>query len=448
MAGNQQGDEFHINIANSRVETLVIGNGNIVNNCCRRLQYHERSKSCRSRSSPVTAIQDGGEWRGSKRKHQTKIRFPQRKFRPDPKRASSESEEDVTSCNSPEVLPKASADGGQTVVKSLNKFFFILNKLHPLRDGGCFEQFDTLTASLLLENKDDVELTMLLSIEMSVVVSYQSDLERAETMVLEALTNLGKAKVTALTNYYFLIAMAHCHLTGFYRRQNQHGKAEESIAKAEQNSKNTNSRFLKALIYYEMASNLTKYISTIPSSSAREEYVSRATHYMKQCISLCVELDDGHVYIRKHHFGLLKLALMNLNCRTSAARSKCVSPRSIEEAKNCLKTVEEKYENKMSKGQRIQFFMAKSDLNFRLNNLQDAEVDSRNALILAQANGFSLEVCGIKERLENISRLRSKETVTLEMPITQEGNAETLSSSTSPSMKNSPYSSGCDMEVA
>ena len=155
-------------------------------------------------------------------------------------------------------------------------------------------------------------------------------------MVLKALETLTKAPKVKMSN--FLVTMAHCHLTGFYRRQNKHGKAENSITIAEQNSRNVNSHFVKAHIYYEMASNLTKYISSIPlDRSAREELVERAKHYRKQCTDLCVELDDGRVYIKKHHFGLLKLALLDLNCRTQAARSQISSSRCIEEAESCLR---------------------------------------------------------------------------------------------------------------
>ena len=445
MADNRSDAKFHINITNSSIENLIIGDGSIVNSYCRRLQYVERSSALRS--GRKTAIQDGGECkRGTKRQRQTKIRFPQRKFRPDPKR-SSDSEEDTPRFTSQVTFPVVSGETERKIAESLKKFAIILNKLHPLRDSGNWKQFDSAAESLPLENEGDLELKILISMEKSVVISYQNNLERAETMVLQALERLEKSKVTDSISYHFLVAMAHCHLTGFYRRQNMHGKAEESIAIAEQNSQDPNS-FLKALIYYEMASNLAKYISSIPDGSAREELVTRAKHFMKQCISLCIELDKGRVYIRKHHFGLLKLALMDLNCRTTAARSQNISSRCIEEAENCLKTVEEKYEADMSEGQMIQFYVAKSDLSYRRNNLQDAEVSGRHALSLAESNGFSLEIKGIKDRLEHISRLvRSSETMNLEMPMSQEEFAASLSSSTSPSRKNSPYSSGCEMEV-
>ncbi|KAJ7389376.1 hypothetical protein OS493_031903 [Desmophyllum pertusum] len=203
----------------------------------------------------------------------------------------------------------------------------------------------------------------------------------------------------------------------------------------------------KALIYYEMASNLTKYISSIPlDRSARDELVERAKNYMKQCIDLCIELDDGRVYIKKHHFGLLKLALLDLNCRTRAARSQITSSRCIEEAENCLRTVAEKYEDEMSEGQKIQFFVARSDLNYRHDDLQAAQSDASHALSLAETHGFRLEVSAIKEKQDDISKLiTSREAMTLETPVAEEC-MESLSSSTSPSQKNSPYSSGQEME--
>jgi len=313
-----------------------------------------------------------------------------------------------------------------------------------LRDSGNRKGFNSVADDIVKAKPGDLAIELLMAIEKGVVVSYQNDLEKAEGMVLEALETLKKKKVE-MSN--FLVTMAHLHLTGFYRRQNKHGKAEESIVIAEQSSRSGNSRFIKALIFYEMASNLTKYVSSIPlDRSAREEYVEQAKNYMKQCIDLCIELDaDGNVYIKKHHFGLVKLALLDLNCRTKAARSQITSTRSIEEAKTCLKTVE-KFEKEMKEGQEIQFLVAQCDLNYRQNNLQAALKHAHRALDLAKDHGFSLEVTAIKERQDDISKLiMTTETMNLDIPHSDE-HMESLSSSTAPSRKNSPYSSCCEME--
>jgi len=161
--------------------------------------------------------------------------------------------------------------------------------------------------------------------------------------------------------------MAHIYLTGTYRRQYNHGKADSTIAVAEQvtpKSQNETSRFVKALILYEMASNLTKYITSVPLHlSARKMLVEQSKHYMKQCIDLSIELDGGSLYIKKHHFGLLKLASLDLNCGTRAAREQITSDKCIADAQTCLRAVQEKYEDEMSEGQKIQFLVTKSDLN-------------------------------------------------------------------------------------
>lgn len=397
----------------------------------------------------MTAIQDGGNWRGKKRK-QSKIPFPQRKHRPDAKmhskRGSSDSDEEVVRYYGPKISSILSGDSNNIP----NKFYSVLKRLHPLRDSGNWKDFNSLAENILRATQDDKELKILIKMEKSVVVSYQNDLERAEAMVLEALEILKgiSPEKTKVEVNNFLVTMAHLHLTGFYRRQNKHGKAQNSIAIAEQKSRNLNSSFVKALIYYEMASNLAKYISSIPlDRSVRDELVEQAKNFMKQCIDLCVELDGNvSVYLKKHHFGLVKLALMDLNCRTRAARSQMTSLRCIEDARNSLKTVEEKYEHDMSEGQKIQFYTAKSDLHYRHNDLQGAITYANRALDLAKNHGFSLETNGIKERQDDICKLiTSREKMTLEVPHADE-HMESLSSSTSPSQKNSPYSSGCEME--
>ena len=165
---------------------------------------------------------------------------------------------------------------------------------------------------------------------------------------------------------------------------------------------------------------------------------------MRQCITLCIELDDGSTYIKKHHFGLLKLALLDLNCRTRAAREHPISRKCIANAKTCLQRVEENYQNEMGEGQKIQFFVAKSDLNYRLEDLPAAQKDASQALSLAEIHGFNLEITPIKERLEDIdNKIASNETMDFHE---ETCHVDTLSSSTVSSQRNSPCSSGCEME--
>lgn len=449
MAGSPEGDVFNVNVTDSNVPgSLVIGKHNTINTnnlniICRRL-YFPDGRLRHRRSARMLAIADGGgRYRDTKFKRQSKIRFSQRKFRADPKKASSESEEETIPFYLPEISPLDLGDAEWKDTESLEKFFPILNKLHPLRDEGSWNKFDGESAILKMANRGDRELEMLLLMEKSVIVSYQSDLEEAKRMLLEVLKNVKtETKVTAASHYHFLVSMIHVHLCGFYRRQNMLDEAESSIAIAEQNSRNLKSRYLKALILYEMASNQTKIISTLSmTAGGREKRVSLARNYMKKCISLSADLDGSDVYLKKHHFGLLKLALMALNCRTKTARRQKISIECVEEGKNCLKTVEERYKDEMSQAQLIQFRVAKADLHWRQNNLLDAEMSVVHALHLAEKNGFSLEITGIKERLDDISRLRdrSKKTTCMPLEISEE-NADTV-------MRDSPFSSDGEMEV-
>ena len=446
MAGSPVGDVFNVNVTDSNVPgSLVIGKHNTINNynltiISRRLHFPD-DRSRHRRSARMLVVADGGgRRRVTKSKRQSKIGFSQRKWRADPRKASSESEEETIPSYLAEITPLVLGDAEWKATESLDKFFPVLNKLHPLRDEGSWNKFDGESAILKMEIRGDRELELLLSMEKSVIVSYQSDLELAETMLLEVLKNVNKTKVKASIHYHFLVCMIHVHLCGFYRRQNKHEKAESSIAIAEQNSRNLHSRFLKALILYEMASNQTKIISTLSmTAGGREKRVSLARNYMKKCISLSADLDGSDVYLKKHHFGLLKLALMALNCRTRTARSQEISIKCIDEGKNCLKTVEERYKDEMSQAQLIQFRVAKADLYWRQKNLVDAEMNVVHALHLAEKNGFTLEITGIKERLDDISRLRSKKTTCMPLEISEE-NADTV-------MRDSPLSSDCEMEV-
>lgn len=456
LPSSREDGKYTINIINSKIETLVIGDGNVVNNYCRCLQYPENStvsRTSRTTTRRTAVYHDGGERRRIKRK-QTKIRFPQRKCRGNSKfpskNISDESDEDsyYGHCG-PEIFPSPSEERDCAFEKSIKRFHIILNRLHPLRDSGNFKDFNSIADGMLMNSKGDLELELLILLEKSVIVSYQNDLENAEAMVLEVLSKLKNSKPKVEMRDY-LVSMAHIYLTGTYRRQYKHGKADSTIAVAEQvlpKSQNETARFVKALILYEMASNLTIYINSVPLHlSARKKLVEQSKHYMRQCIDLSIELDGGNLYIKKHHFGLLKLASLDLNCGTRAAREQITSDKCLADAQTCLRAVQEKYEDEMSEGQKIQFLGAKSDLNYRLGEFKAAQSEASQALSLAETLGFNLEIIPIQEKIEDISKLiTSTEMLSLE-PSLEGGCVNSLSSSTVPSERSSSCSSGCEME--
>ena len=94
--------------------------------------------------------------------------------------------------------------------------------MHRARDSGNWQKIYNAAESLVKDNYSDQQVKILITLEKSVVQSYHNKIEEAEGMVLEA-----KVKATEVTGYHFLVAMMHS-LTGFYRRQNKHGKAEDS----------------------------------------------------------------------------------------------------------------------------------------------------------------------------------------------------------------------------
>ena len=437
LPSSQEDGKHTINIINSKIETVVIGDGNSVNNYCRCLQYPECSTvSSRTTTRRTAVYHDGGERRRIKRK-ETKIRFTQRKFwdncKLSSKNISDESDEDsyYSRCG-PEIFPSVSGERDCAFEKSMKRFHIILNRLHCLRDNGNFEDFTNVVDDMLTNSKGDLELELLILLEKSVIVSDQNDLENSETMVLEALSKLKNSEAKVEMRDY-LLTMAHMYLNGIYRRQYKHGKAASTIAVAEQvlpKSQNEITRFFKAQILYEMASNLTIYINSVPLHlSARKNLVEQSKHYMRQCIDLSIELDGGNVYIKEHQFGLLQLASLDLNCGTRAAREQITSDKCVADAQTCLRAVQEKCEDEMSEGLKIQFLRAKSDLNYRLGEFKAAQSEASQALSLAETLGFKSEIIPIRERLEDISKLiTSTEMMSLEPSLDGES-VNSLSSS-------------------
>ncbi|XP_015748602.1 PREDICTED: uncharacterized protein LOC107328375 [Acropora digitifera] len=436
LLSSQEDGKYTINIINSKIETVVIGDGNSVNNYCRCLQYPEYSTV--SRSSRITTrstavYHDGGESRRMKR-NQTKRRFPQCQFCGNPKlpskNMSDESDEDpyYSRCG-PEIFPSVSGERDRAFEKSTKRFHIILNRLHWLRDNGNFEDFTSIVDDMLMNSKGDLELELLIHLEKSVIVSDQNDLEKAEAMVLEALSKLKDSEAKVKMRDY-LLTMAHVYLNAIYRRQHKHGKAASTIAVAKQvlpRSQNEITRFFQAQILYEMASNLTIYINSVPPHpSARKKLVEQSKHYMRHCIDLSIELDGVNVYIKEHLFGLLKLASLHLNCGTRAAREQNTCVKCVADAQTCLSVVQEKCEDEMSEGLKIQFFRAKSDLNYRLGEFNTAQSEASQALSLAETLGFNSEIIPIQERLEDISKLITSTEMMSLKPSLEEGSANSL----------------------
>ncbi|KAK2549799.1 hypothetical protein P5673_029620 [Acropora cervicornis] len=439
LPSSQEDGKYTINIINSEIETVVIGDGNSVNNYCRCLQYPKHSTvsgSSRTTTRRTAVYHDGGESRRIKRK-ETKIRFTQRRFwdnsKLPSKNMSDESDEDsyYSRCG-PEIFPSVSGERDCAFEKSMKRFHIILNRLHCLRDNGNFEDFTNVVDGMLMNSKGDLELELLILLEKSVIVSDQNDLENAEAMVIEALSKLKNSEAKVKMRDY-LLTMAHVYLNAIYRRQYKHGKAASTIAVAKQvlpKSQNETTRFVKAQILYEMASNLTIYINSVPLHlSARKKLVEQSKHYMRQCIDLSIELDGGNVYIKEHQFGLLKLASLDLNCDTRAAREQITSDKCIADAQTYLREVQEKCKDEMSERLKIQFLRAKSDLNYRLGEFKTAQSEASQALSLAETLGFNLEIIPIRERLQDISKLiTSTEMMSLE-PSLEGGSVNSLSSS-------------------
>ena len=73
--------------------------------------------------------------------------------------------------------------------------------------------------------------------------------------------------------------------------------------------------------------------------------------------------------------------------------------------------------------------MAKSDLNYRLGDLQAAQRDANQALSLAETHGSSLEITAIKERQEDMDKQITMDTIDFKL-YHENLRHDTLSSST------------------
>ena len=165
---------------------------------------------------------------------------------------------------------------------------------------------------------------------------------------------------------------------------------------------------------------------------------------MQRCIDLCWRLDrEEQVYVRKQHFAVCKMAMIDLRCETSASRRRSIPPKSIQEARKSLETLQtDYYSTKEVQSAKIQRLIAMVDFNYRLENYDEAEKYAQEALNMAKELEFNLDVMPLEERLLDIRR-KITVTSTSETYRHIPGIIDSSSGSFS-SKNNTPYSSDYD----
>ena len=315
--------------------------------------------------------------------------------------------------------------------RALQIYHCCITPLHPLRDNGLWTEFDRVAQELLDAAADNVTHRVVIFLEKSVALMLKKELEAAEGVIDDVVKEIQQ---TSGSVRLLLEVLSNCYLALLYRRRKMLGKTKEYLEIARKIASGFPPCLAVVILLYEEGS----YKRDIASIFRKDPFIAEANELMERCVDLCCRLDREEVYVRKQHFAVSKMALMNLHCETSVSRSKSINPKNIVEAGKRLETLHtEYYVTKEVQGSKIQRLIANVDLSYRLEKYLEAETIAQEALEMAKALEFNLDVVPLEDRLTDIRR-----------KITESSSSEPfreipriIDSSSGSSKNNSPYTS-------
>ena len=286
----------------------------------------------------------------------------------------------------------------------------VTNEIYPLRDNGRWVEFHKVVDKKLQLAKEekDYEVETFMMIEKATALSYQGESDEALKMLKQARNMLLERQNLVL--WKFLLVLLHCQLAAIYRRSNKLEKAYDALRIAKENVQFVPFDLTKAYVLYEMA-NLSLQSSYLCSSrDKRDDYIERAKTEFQECFSLCERSEEEGVYIRRHHFCLVKKALLNLFCETTEARNQVqVSEACIREAGDCITRMQQHYSGQMGASTAILLLAAKCDYHHRRGDHGKAENFAQQALLQAKNLGFQLEFEKLRDRCQHMSFLKQQD---------------------------------------
>ena len=302
----------------------------------------------------------------------------------------------------------------KNTMKWLQKFYQITNEIHPLRDNTKWEDFYKKVDTGLKEAKNNNfhEIEIFLTIEKSTALCYQGENSMSRKLVEQAKDMIfGRPR---LNMREFLIIMSQCQLSALYRRESKFSEAVNALSIAEQNVEVVPSNFAKVYVNYEKASDYhALHSNSSQSKQDRDHYAELAKKEFKKCISTCERIlseTNSTIYLRKHQFCFVKLALLNLDCKTTAARNQSVSEECVREAGDFISWMQQRYKGEMGESAAMLLHAAETDHFHRRGDYAKAEFTAQLALHKAKSLGFQSEVHELQGRLKHMQLLQQRMT--------------------------------------
>ena len=287
------------------------------------------------------------------------------------------------------------------VSPSQTKVCIIMNELHELCDNGEWVKFEEACEMHQHSSNSDVKVAVLL--EKAIAFLYHRDLEKAEATALEALRIVSEAD-----NHQLLIGRAYYYLAHVYRRQKKLGEAVRCIDLSKQNLHLIDVCLDQSFMAYEEGNVMKEFISS--GSILRKKLLLQAKHCFEHCLDLSRRLDDSsnRVIPHTHSFALIKMAMLLLDCGSTSGRERSVSKEHVMEASKFLTVLQNNGLDDITERRKLQFLLARSDLDYRLSNYQAAASSAHQALEMAQEYGFLLEEIPARDRIYHNRQLLEK----------------------------------------
>ena len=300
----------------------------------------------------------------------------------------------------------------------------IMEHLESLKDNGYFEKHDRL-AALYQERfacQDTTDMELALKIERGVAFSFQKKFKQSKRLFISV---INSDAISQLTNPNILLARAYNRLVQDYRyRKNIKLSALfHCLEKSEYLLQNQQSPGDWSEVYYNYGSLWLAYMSTIPDDNrhaqARNDARRKARCYFEKTIERVKEDPRLRVQIKKQRYGHLRVAVLLLDCNSTAARvrKKVIPPEDMQDAIKHLDILERQFSNNVPHGKRAQILKTRSDQYYRQGLYQMAKETAEDALRLASCHGFNTEPDSLQERIDFLHQLcedmASREIITL-----------------------------------